>query len=94
MVTKNGIDWTAMGFTVYGECPEYGSTKRKRNNVSHESKRNISFTPAYKLWQRLIRVDRGQEIPNLRDNLCEQWKEFSVLKNGTNKIIMKWKVRM
>ena len=71
LIAKNGIDWTAMGFTVYGECPEYGSTKRKRNNVNHESKRNISFTPAYKLWARLLQMDRGTTYI-----LCEEWKQF------------------
>ena len=71
LIGKNGIDWTAMGFTVYGECPAYGSTKRKRNNVSHESKRNISFTPAYKLWARLLQMDRGTTYI-----LCEEWKQF------------------
>lgn len=71
LIAKNGIDWTAMGFTVYGECPVYGSTKRKRNNVNHESKRNISFTPAYKLWVRLLQMDRGTTY-----TLCEEWKQF------------------
>lgn len=71
LIAKNGIDWTAMGFTVYGECPAYGSTKRKRNNVNHESKRNISFTPAYKLWARLLQIDRGTTY-----TLCEEWKQF------------------
>ena len=74
MIAKNGIDWTAMGFTVYGECPEYGSTKRKRNNVSHESKRNISFTPAYRLWANLLQRDRGNEWSKII--LCEEWKNF------------------
>lgn len=74
MIAKNGIDWDAMGFVVYGECPEYKGWKK----INRNKERNVTFTPAYKLWQRLIRVDRGQEIPNLRDNLCEQWKEFSV----------------
>lgn len=74
MIAKNGIDWDAMGFTVYGECPAYGSTKRKRQNVSKDSKRNISFTPAYRLWSRLIQMDRGNQYPKI--TLCKEWKEF------------------
>lgn len=79
MITKNGIDWDAMGFTVYGECPAYGSTKYRRNNVGSDNNlychaRNITFTPAYKLWSRLIQKDRGNDYPRI--TLCEEWKEF------------------
>lgn len=74
MIGKNGIDWDAMGFTVYGECPAYGSTKYKRNKASNDSKRNITFTPAYKLWSRLIQKDRGNDYPRI--TLCEEWKDF------------------
>lgn len=74
MIAKNGIDWEAMGLKVTGECPEYMSHK----SLNKVGERNITFTPAYKLWQRLVRVDRGQEILSLKDNLCEQWKDFNV----------------
>lgn len=71
MIAKNGIDYEAMGFVVYGECPEYkGMFNRK--NMSKE--RNISFLPSYKIWSRLIQIDKGNA--NQRGNLCEEWKEF------------------
>ena len=77
MIAKNGIDWDTMGFTVYGECPKYGEgvcykkSKNKRN-----TDRNITFLPSHRLWQRIIQIDRGNELPNLKDNLCEEWKEY------------------
>lgn len=75
MIAKNGIDWTAMGFTVYGDCPAYGSTKYKRSKTTgDDSKRNITFTPAHKLWQRLVQKDRGNDY--LKITLCEEWKNF------------------
>ena len=83
LIAKNGIDWTAMGFTVYGECPEYGSTKRKRNNENHESKRNISFTPAYKLWSRLLQIDRGNS-KGCSGILCDEWKQFDCFEKWYN----------
>lgn len=83
MIAKNGIDWEAMGFTVYGECPAYGSTKRKRQNVSKDSERNISFTPAYKLFQRLIQIDRGN-AKGYNGILCEEWKQFDCFEKWYN----------
>lgn len=74
MIGKNGIDWEAMGFTVCGECSEYISGFRVLNK---SKERNVTFTPAHKLWQRLIRIDRGQELSGVRDNLCEEWKDFN-----------------
>ena len=64
MIAKNGIDYEAMGFVVYGECPEYKGYYRRRN-MSKE--KNISFTPSYKLWSSLKNYAK----------LCEEWKEYS-----------------
>ena len=41
MIAKNGIDWEAMGFTVYGECPEYKGYIHKTH--SRDKKINISY---------------------------------------------------
>lgn len=79
LIGKNGIDWDAMGFTVYGECPPYGSTRRKRNNVGRNSKENISHTPQYRLWARLLQIDRGN-VKGQRGTLCEEWKVFANFK--------------
>ena len=60
-----------MGFVVYGKCPEYkGMCNRK--NMSKE--RNVTFLPSYKIWMRLIQINKGNT--NQRGNLCEEWKEF------------------
>ena len=71
MIAKNGIDYDAMGFVVYGECPEYkGMCSRK--NMSKE--KNVSFLPSYKIWSRLIQIDRGNS--SQKGFLCDEWKEF------------------
>lgn len=31
MIAKNGIDWDAMGFTVYGECPDIYKIHGRKN---------------------------------------------------------------
>lgn len=83
LIAKNGIDWTAMGFTVYGECPEYGSTKKKRQNIGGDKTRNISFIPSYKLWSRLIQIDRGN-VKGYSGILCEEWKQFETFEKWYN----------
>lgn len=77
MIAKNGIDWNAMGFTVYGECPEYKSTLHKSNKAHRDKTRNISYLTSYRLWARLLRIDRGTEY-NKSGILCEEWKDFDV----------------
>lgn len=55
MIAKNGIDWETMGFTVYGECPEYKGYIHKIH--SKDKKINISYEKSYKLWERLIQIN-------------------------------------
>ena len=45
MIAKNGINWTELGFVVYGECPEY----KKYNVVTG---RNVAFKKSYRDWHR------------------------------------------
>lgn len=85
LIAKNGIDWDAMGFTVYGECPAYGSTKLKRQNIGKDKTRNISFIPSYKLWSRLIQIDRGNF--GTEGILCEEWKQFENFEKWYNENI-------
>lgn len=75
MTAKNGIDWEAMGFTVYGECPEYKSTLPKSSKAYRDRTKNISHTPAYKIWARLIQIDKGN-AKNQTGILCNEWREF------------------
>lgn len=77
MIAKNGIDWDAMRFTVYGECPEY----KGYINRSHSKDKNIniSYEKSYTLWERLIQIDRGNEGNNA-NSLCEQWKQYENFK--------------
>lgn len=75
MIAKNGIDWNAMGFTVYGECPEYKSTLPKASKAYRDKTKNISHTPAYKIWSRLIQIDKGN-AKNQAGILCDEWREF------------------
>lgn len=75
MIAKNGLNWNAMGFTVYGECPKYKSTLHKTSKNHRNKDKNISFTPAYKMWSILLRIDRGTEFGR-SGVLCEEWKDF------------------
>ena len=75
MIAKNGIDWNTMGFTVYGECPEYKSTLHKTSKNHRNKDKNISYLPAYKAWTTLLRIDRGTEYGR-SGVLCEEWKDF------------------
>lgn len=77
MIAKNGIDWDAMGFTVYGECPEYKGYINKIH--SRDTKINISCEKSYRLWERVIQIDRGNECKNI-GILCEQWKQYENFK--------------
>lgn len=78
MIAKNGIDWDAMGFAVYGECPEYKGYINKTHSKNKET--NISYERSYRLWERLIQIDRGNEGKNA-GSLCEQWKQYENFKN-------------
>jgi hypothetical protein len=71
MIAKNGIDWDAMGFVVYGDCPEYMGRIGKRN-VKNE---NVSRKPSYKLWSRLIQIDRGH-FKGSSGILCDEWRDY------------------
>lgn len=73
MIAKNGIDWDAMGFTVYGKCPAYQGVG-KSINTAKTRKRNVTYTKAYRVWSMLLRMDRGWEWS--KGELCEEWKEF------------------
>ena len=42
MIAKNGLNWNAMGFTVYGECPKYKSTLHKTSKNHRNKDKNIS----------------------------------------------------
>lgn len=64
MIAKNGIDYEAMGFVVYGKCPEYKGYFRRKNMSKGK---NVSFTSSYKLWSSLKNYAK----------LCEEWKEYS-----------------
>lgn len=77
MIAKNGIDWDAMGFTVYGECPEY----KGYINQSHNTDKNMSISheKSYILWERLIQIDRGNDR-NADGTLCEEWKQYDNFK--------------
>lgn len=63
-----------MGFVVYGECPDYKGYCRRKNM---SKKKNVSATPSYKLWSRLLRIDRGLDAYLEGVKLCEEWKEYS-----------------
>lgn len=77
MIAKNGIDWDAMGFTVYGECPEYKGHINKHHRKN--SKINISFEKSYRTWERLIQIDRGNNRKSV-GVLCKQWKQYENFK--------------
>lgn len=57
MVTKNGIDWTELGFVVYGKCPEY-----KKYKIDSSGK-NVAFKKSYRDWNRI----------KSHTNICEEW---------------------
>ncbi len=77
MIAKNGIDWETMGFTVYGECPEYKGYIHKIHRK--DKKINISYEKSYKLWERLIQINRGNVGKN-NGILCEQWQQYENFK--------------
>ena len=77
MIAKNGIDWEAMGFTVYGECPEYKGYINKSN--SKDRSINISYEKSYRIWERLIQIDRGNQ-GKIIGVLCDQWKQYENFK--------------
>ena len=83
MIAKNGIDWNAMGFTVYGEFPEYKSTSYKISKAKRDTTRNISYLTSYRLWSRLLRIHRGKE-ENKRGILCKEWEDFDVFDKWYN----------
>ena len=82
MIAKNGIDWETMGFTVYGECPEYKEYIHKIH--SKDKKINISYEKSYKLWERLIQINRGNVGKN-NGILCEQWQQYENFKKWYDK---------